>query len=79
MDHQKLVADLGKKYNETKQGWGLGANDYLYEVFSSPGGTWTFIVTVPGGPTCLMMSGQHWDSSKEPAQAKNAARTSAPM
>ncbi|MBT5108146.1 MAG: hypothetical protein HOM25_05665 [Rhodospirillaceae bacterium] len=79
MDRQKLVTNLGAKYSETKQGWGIGSNQYLYEVFSSPNGTWTFIVTAPGGPTCLVMSGQNWDGSREPNQPKNAAQTLDPM
>ena len=78
-DHKKVVTRLTEKYQETKQGWGIGANEFLYEVFSSPSGSWTFIVTSPGGPTCVIMSGQNWDGGKHPELAKSASKLSPPM
>ena len=50
----------------------LPATGSLLEVLTSPAGSWTIIVTVPGGPTCLVSSGEGWRDApiqlaKEPA------------
>jgi hypothetical protein len=28
----------------------------------SPGGTWTIMMTVPGGPTCIVATGKQWET-----------------
>jgi hypothetical protein len=39
------------------------ATGSLLEVLASPSGTWTIIVTIPNGPTCLVSSGEGWRSA----------------
>lgn len=56
-----LVERLGEEYGETLTAAGVDANGNLVQVYSSPTtGSWTIAVTVPGGPTCIVTSGEGW-------------------
>ncbi len=62
---KQVVERLSIKYGETRQSMGLGHNNAVMEVFaSSDTGTWTITVTSPHGITCLVASGQAFDSTK---------------
>ena len=61
-----VVARLSDGYGESRQSLGLGAEGALIEVFASQDtGTWTITVTNPGGLTCLVASGQSYESLTE--------------
>lgn len=61
-----VVDRLADGYGETRQSVGLGTNNAVVEVFASDKtGTWTITVTVPGGLTCLIASGQSFESLAE--------------
>lgn len=55
-----VLKELKKRYAEGPVGVGLTARGNLLEILASPSGSWTLIVTVPGGPTCLVNSGESW-------------------
>jgi len=57
-DH--LVRQLDLKFDEKRTAFGLAVDGHLIEVFSSASGTWTILATYPGGPTCLLSSGDSW-------------------
>ena len=66
-----VVGRLAEKYGETRQSIGLGANNAVVEVFASDKtGTWTITVTMATGLTCLVASGQAYETLAEnlPAQ-----------
>jgi len=58
-----LIDRLAVKYDEEPVSIGVTATGSLLEVLASPAGTWTIIVTVPGGPTCLVSSGEGWHNA----------------
>ncbi len=58
-----LIDRLAVKYDEEPISIGVTATGSLLEVLASPTGTWTIIVTVPGGPTCLVSSGDGWHNA----------------
>jgi len=62
-----MVLDrLAGQYGETRQSVGLGSNNAVMEVFASPEtGTWTITVTLPDGLTCLVASGQSFETLAE--------------
>lgn len=61
-----VVAKLAEGYGETRQSMGIGANNAVVEVFASAEtGSWTITVTVPGGLTCLVASGQAFEELAE--------------
>lgn len=56
-----IVAQLEKKYGETRRGAGLQNRGAVTEVFASAKtGTWTIIVTRPDGTSCAVAAGEAW-------------------
>jgi hypothetical protein len=69
---QAVVAKLAEGYGETRQSMGLGANNSVVEVFASQEtGTWTITVTTPNGLTCLVASGQSFETLAEALPPKS--------
>ena len=65
-DRAVVVNILADNYGESRQSIGLGANNTMVEVFASlETGSWTITVTQPGGPTCLVASGQAFEHLAE--------------
>ena len=65
-----LLAQLSQDYGETRKGLGLAANHALVEIFASgKTGTWTILVTLPGGTSCLLASGEDYEVVTEPEPA----------
>ena len=65
-DRARVVERLATGYGESRQSIGLGANNSVIEVFASvETGTWTITVTTPAGLTCLVASGQAFESVEE--------------
>ncbi|MBU2991774.1 hypothetical protein Q4555_13805 [Octadecabacter sp. 1_MG-2023] len=57
--HALVVERLATGYGESRQSIGVGSDNTVVEVFASlETGTWTITVTMPGGPTCLVASGE---------------------
>ena len=65
-EHATIVQRLAERWGETRQSMGLAANNAMIEVFASEAtGTWTITVTTPGGPTCLIASGDAFQALSE--------------
>ena len=63
-----VLAVLGERYGESRQSIGLGNGNQVVEVFASlETGTWTITVTSPDGMTCLVASGQAYETISEAA------------
>lgn len=57
--HAAVKAQLEARYGEGRRAMGLGANNMVFEVYSSDEtGSWTITATRPDGMTCLMAAGQ---------------------
>lgn len=65
---REVVVDrLATAYGETRHSMGLGAQGAVMEVFAShTSGSWTITVTMPGGLTCLIASGQAFEAMAAP-------------
>jgi len=60
-----VLAQLSERYKEAPVGIGLAGNGGLIELLTaSTGSTWTLIITMPNGPTCLVAAGQDWKSQE---------------
>lgn len=56
-----IVAQLEKKYGETRRAAGLQNRGSVTEIFASEKtGTWTIIVTRPDGVACAVAAGEAW-------------------
>jgi hypothetical protein len=61
-----VVERLQNQFGESRQSMGLGQNNTIVEVFASPAtGTWTIVVTLPNGMSCLVASGESWERLNE--------------
>lgn len=56
-----VVKLLGNEYDETTVAVGLASNGGVIEVLSaSDGKTWTIMLTMPDGTSCVVASGEAW-------------------
>lgn len=68
-----VVQRLADGYGETRHFVGLGSNTAMFEVFASADtGSWTFLVTWPSGVSCLVASGQSFETVVEALPAKRS-------
>lgn len=64
-----VLAQLGSKYKEAPSAVGLANNGGLIEVLTSDNGaTWTIIVSMPNGTSCLLAAGENWQPVDHVAQ-----------
>jgi hypothetical protein len=66
-DRAKMISYLGTDYKESRTGMGIAANGSVVELYTADTGSWTMLMTVPGGPTCVMGSGEAWENQLKPA------------
>jgi hypothetical protein len=58
-----VLGYLSPKYSEKPVAMGIAANGGLIEVLTSTEGTtFTIIVTMPEGETCMVAAGESWES-----------------
>jgi hypothetical protein len=70
----QIVQRLLEKYGETRQSMGLQQNNGVVEIFASTeSGTWTILVTMPNGMSCLVAAGEAWDGNAELAVTPGSA------
>lgn len=67
-DRAKLIDVLAQKFDEMPSAFGIAGESSLVELFVSKTGSWTMLLTRPGGTSCIMATGQSWD--QYPATAK---------
>ncbi len=60
-ERDAIVASLEKIYSEAPVSIGLGSNGAIIEIFASPSGTFTIVLTRPNGLTCVMAAGENWE------------------
>lgn len=63
---QTIVDGLAATYMEKRVGMGLTGAGQLLEIFVSPTGTWTIVVTVPSGQACIVAGGDAWMPEPKP-------------
>ncbi|PIB25682.1 hypothetical protein BFP76_00680 [Amylibacter kogurei] len=65
----KVVQSLNDQYGETRRSIGLGQNNGVVELFASDNtGTWTILVTLPNGMSCLMAAGDAFEFTSDALQ-----------
>jgi len=66
-DRQKVIMKLGEKYREHPVAAGLARSGGITELLiSEDGKTWTIIVTMPAGLSCLVSAGEGWEVLYKP-------------
>ncbi len=60
--HAEVVKQLGGQHAESQVALGLAANGGVVEIYSTEdGATWTMVITMQNGITCMMASGEAWE------------------
>ena len=65
-DRGMATSQLHELYGERRIGYGLAANGSVIELFAAPNGSFTLFATLPHGVSCLIATGQSWESPPEP-------------
>ena len=61
--HTEVVKQLASQHSETLVAIELAGSGGVVEVFSTgDGSTWTMVITTPDGMTCMMATGEAWES-----------------
>ena len=70
-ERSRVIERLQSKYGESRQSVGLAANNGVVETYaSSESGTWTIVITLPNGITCLVAAGNSFEPVNEAAAKK---------
>jgi hypothetical protein len=61
-----VIAYLSEKYGETRRSIGLAGQGAVMEMHAADAtGTWTITMTLPDGVTCMIASGQGYETLTE--------------
>jgi hypothetical protein len=63
----EFLSTLQKGYSEAPVAMGLVSNGSVLEVLASENGSWTIIVTLPNGTSCVVASGEAWQDTNKVA------------
>ena len=71
-----VLKHLSAKYTEAPVALGLANNGGVIEVLSSKAGaSWTIIITMPNGPTCMVAAGENWEKIRSSPAPANGGLT----
>ncbi|MCF3935045.1 hypothetical protein L1787_16700 [Acuticoccus sp. M5D2P5] len=59
-DRNEIVEILSRKFGETQRSFGLQSNRQILELYASPNGSWTALITLPNGRSCVLGAGEGW-------------------
>jgi hypothetical protein len=71
--HSAMLALLTKKFSENPVAMGTINQDRYMQLFVSPKGSWTILVTKTSGEACIVASGDNWENLPDLAAAGPAA------
>ncbi|WP_217573930.1 hypothetical protein [Mesorhizobium sp. GbtcB19] len=61
--HDLLVTRLAAAFEEKRLGYGVAGQVAIFEVFVSPSGTWTMVMTDVKGQSCILAAGDGWEDT----------------
>lgn len=59
-ERSEIVGILNRRFNETQRSFGLQNDRRVLELYASPSGSWTALVTMPNGTSCVIAAGEAW-------------------
>lgn len=60
-DRQQFLGLLGRDYGEQPVIRAIDAGGRMIEILIAPSGSWSMLITRPGGPTCMRGSGEAFE------------------
>ena len=68
-ERNSVVGELTQNFHEKPVAQGLQGNGTLLEVFASKDtGSWTILITLPNGMSCLTLVGDNWELMPQMAE-----------
>ncbi len=61
-ERTRFIERLDQRYREAPAALGMIDNGSVLELLTSSNGTWTILVTAPSGKTCMVASGENWET-----------------
>jgi hypothetical protein len=61
VERTEAATSLKKNFAEVPVSMGLSEQGSVIEVFASPNGSWSIIMTLPNGLSCIMAAGEEWE------------------
>jgi len=58
--HKQIRQILSDRYQESARGLGLVSDRGVVELFISKAGTWSIVMTMATGSTCIIAAGHTW-------------------
>ena len=60
-DRAKITKFLAQKHKEVPRAMAITGGNSVMEIYLSPAGSWTALVTDVTGKTCIVASGEGWE------------------
>ena len=61
-ERAEVLSHLEEKFSERPEAIGLSQDGGLLEIVVSPSGGWTILITYPKRPTCVIATGDGWET-----------------
>lgn len=59
-NRSEIIGILGRKFGETQRSFGLQNDARVLELYASSNGSWTALLTLPSGQSCVVAAGEAW-------------------
>ena len=67
-----VIKALNQQIDESPVGLGLTGSQQAVELLVSKAGTWTLLVTMPDGMSCILSAGRNWEGMTIPVKGVKA-------
>jgi hypothetical protein len=71
-DRHDVLAKLKTEFHETPSAFGLTEEGAVVELMTSDNGSWTLLLSFPGGRSCLIALGNNWEGAKPKPPGRDA-------
>ncbi len=69
-ERAEMIKNLSGNYQESPVAIGLTRDGAVLEILASETGSWTILITRPNGVSCMVTSGQAWDTIRLPIKGQ---------
>ncbi len=59
-ERAEMINILSRKFNEHQRSFGLQNDKRVLELYASADGSWTAILSMPNGKSCVVAAGEAW-------------------
>lgn len=63
---EDMVKFLDRTYKERPEAMGIAGSGQLVEVYVSQTGSWTIVMSLPSGHSCIIGAGEAWQQMPKP-------------